>query len=282
MKNRNKARSLAVAALLIIGVMITPPVEANHPLIVSLNGQQLKSRFEVNNGQVYVPLFPLAAELGYKVNWDRQAAKINIITDDVSLLQREAVTKITKQQVADWIIDQGEEDRYYVEGLSFELFDLDGDGEAEIVAAIDGGVHLGNYFIFDRDSDGDYQLIFEKRWKVDALMLSEPIQVGDKQLFQTIERTGGTGLDLGIAHLWYIEQGRVVEVWKGTMKELNAMIPGSYSMSVAGYRIQDAELYYWRTFSPLEDDAETMQGAPETTLTIYTFDGASFKEKYNH
>ncbi|AZK47397.1 hypothetical protein [Paenibacillus lentus] len=279
MQKKNKARSLAIAVLLIIGITITPPVEANHPLVVSLNGQQLKSRFEVNNGQVYAPLFSLAAELDYKVNWDRQGAKINIVTDDVNLLRRASGTKITEQQVADWIVEQGEADRYYLEGLSIELLDLDRDGESEIVAMIDGGVHLGNYFIFDRDSNGDYQLIFERNWKVDSLKLREPIEVGDKLIYETVERTGGTGLSVEIVHLWYIEQGQVVEVWKGTVKEMNAVFPGSYSLTVAGYRIQDGLLYYWRTFSPLEDDAETVQGTSETTLTIYTFDGASFIER---
>ncbi|WP_110932724.1 hypothetical protein [Paenibacillus bouchesdurhonensis] len=279
MQNRNKIRSLAITALVILGITITPPVEANHPLIVSLNGQQLKSRFEVNNGQVYAPLLPLAAELGYKVNWNRQSAQIDIVTDSASRVREQSVAKITSKQVADWIVEQGAEDRYYVEGLSFELLDLDGDGEVEIVAAIDGGVHLGNYFIFKKASDGEYQMVFESRWKVDSLKLGEPIQVGDKLLYETLERTGGTGLDVEIAHLWYIEQGQVVEAWKGAVKEMNAMIPDSYSMTVAGYRIQDDQLYYWRTLSLLEDDAETLQGTPDTRLTMFTFDGASFIQK---
>lgn len=278
MQYNKKARSLAVAALLIIGITVTPPVEADHPLSVMLNGQQLKSQFEVNDGEVYAPLLPLAAELGYTVNWNKQGDRIDILTDSARANRNQLEAKITKQQVADWILEQGEEDRYYVEGLSFELVDLDDDGEAEIVAAIDGGVHVGNYFIFNRAADGHYQLIFETNWKVDYLKLGEPIHIEDKRLYATVERAGGTGLDVEIAHLWYIEQGQVVEAWKGTMKEMNAMLAGSYSLALGSYRVEDNVLYVWNTLSLLEDDAETVRGTPVTTMTTFTFDGTSFKE----
>ncbi len=280
MQNKNKARFLAVAALLILGVTATSTVEANHPLTVSLNGQQLHSRFQVNGGEVYAPLLPLATELGYKVNWNRQSNSIEIVDGAASLVQREtAAARITKQQVADWIVQQGKKTGYYLYGLSFEMIDLDGDGIEEVVAAIDGGVHLGNYFIFKRDAAGNYQLIFESPWKVESLKLAEPHQVGDKLLYETVERTGGTGLSIEIVHLWYLEQGRIVEAWAGTVKEMNAMMPGEYSLAVAGYRIQDNVLYVWRTLSPLEDDAETVHGTVETTMTAFEFDGTVFKER---
>ncbi|MNJ70249.1 hypothetical protein D3C77_666910 [compost metagenome] len=60
---------------------------------------------------------------------------------------------------------------------------------------------------------------------------------------------------------------------------MNAMMPGEYSLAVAGYRIQDNVLYVWRTLSPLEDDAETVHGTAETTMTAFEFDGTVFKER---
>lgn len=279
MQYKDKARSLAVAALLLVGITVTPPVEADHPLIVTLNGQELKSRFEVNDGEVYAPLLPLAAELGYTANWNEQDHRIDILTDSATTNRNQLEAKITKQQVADWIIEQGEEDRYYVEGLSFKLVDLDDDGDAEILAAIDGGANIGNYFIFKRAADGHYQLIFETSWKVDSLKLGEPVQVEGKRLYATAERTGGTGLDVEIAHLWYLEQGQVVEAWTGIVKKMNAMLAGSYSLVVGSYRVEDNVLYAWKTLSLLEDDAETVRGTPVTTMTTFTFDGSFFKEK---
>lgn len=279
MQCKDKARSLAVAALLVIGITVTPPVEADHPLIVTLDGQQLKSRFEVADGEVYAPLLPLAKELGYTVNWNKQSDRIDIVSDSERAGNGQGDDGITKQQVTGWIVEQGKEDNYYVEGLSYELIDLDGDGEAEVVAAIDGGVHLGHYFMFDRDAKGNYRLIFESPWKVETLKPGAPVRVGDKLLYETVERTGGTGLDVEIVHLWYMEEGRVVEAWKGITKEMNAMIPGSYSLTVAGYHIQDDVLYFWRTLSLLEDDAETIQGAPATTMNTFVFDGVSFQAK---
>ncbi|GAA0137234.1 hypothetical protein YSY43_40750 [Paenibacillus sp. YSY-4.3] len=279
MQYKDKARSLAVAALLVIGITVTPPVEADHPLIVTLDGQQLKSQIEVNDGEVYAPLLPLAAELGYSVNWNKRSDRIDIVSDAKRADKDQGEAGITKQRVTDWIVEQGKEDRYYVEGLSYEMVDLDGDGEAEVLAAIDGGVHLGNFFIFDRDAAGNYRLIFESPWKVDSMNPGASVLVGDKLLYETVERTGGTGLDVEITHLWYMEQGRVVEAWKGITKEMNAMIPGSYSLTVAGYRVYDDVLYAWKTLSLLEDDAETVQGKPVTTMNTFVFDGVSFQEK---
>lgn len=279
MQYKDKARSLAVAALLVIGITVTPPVEADHPLVVMLDGQQLKSRFEESDGEVYAPLLSLSKELGYTANWNKRSDRIDIVSDPERAGKAQEEDEITKQQVADWIIEQGKEDRYYVEGLSYELVDLDGDGTAEVVAAIDGGVHLGHYFIFDRDVTGNYRLIFESPWKVDDLMPGTPIHVGDKVLYETVERTGGTGLEVEIAHLWYLEERRVVEAWKGITKEMNAMIPGSYSLTVGGYRVHDDILYAWKTLSLLEDDGETVQGTPATTMNTFVFDGASFQAK---
>ena len=47
------------------------------------------------------------------------------------------------------------------------MTNLDDDNDLDIVAKIDGAVHLGQFFIFDKDVRGDYQMAVEKDWKVE-------------------------------------------------------------------------------------------------------------------
>lgn len=182
-----------------------------------------------------------------------------------------------KDQIAKWIIEQGQRDEYYLEGLSYTEVQLDTDSELEMIAGIDGGVHLGQFFIFDADPDGVYRLIAEKDWKVEQLHPGLAKDVEMKMIFETVERTGGTGVDVYEAHLWYLDQGAFKEAWSGWLKGRNAMFAGSHSLLAGSYQVIDGWLYNWETVFELADDDVTQTAPPQTSLKVYRFDGKVFE-----
>ncbi|WP_334071232.1 MULTISPECIES: hypothetical protein [Paenibacillus] len=207
-------------------------------------------------------------------------AKAEITSKAKSGGKPQTQTTLSKKQVTQWIKKQGARKvNYYFEGLSFVEMQLDNDEELEVIAGIDGASHLGQFFVFDRSKAGTYKLIAEKDWKVERLHPGPAIEMNSKKLFETVERTGGTGLDIKYVHLWHVENGKWVEAWKGVLKERNAMITGLHSLVAGGYQVIDDTLYSWNTLTLLEDDDETMKGQRETTLQIFRFDGTRFVEQ---
>lgn len=182
-----------------------------------------------------------------------------------------------KDQIAKWILEQGQRDEYYLEGLSYTEVQLDSDSELEIIAGIDGGVHLGQFFIFDSDKDGVYQLIVEKDWRVEQLHPGMAKDVELKMIFETVDRTGGTGVDVYEAHLWYLDNGEFKEVWKGWLKGRNAMFAGSHSLVAGSYQVIEGWLYNWETVFKLADDDVTQTAPPQTTMKVYKFNGEMFE-----
>ncbi|GGH22568.1 hypothetical protein [Paenibacillus segetis] len=197
----------------------------------------------------------------------------------VNVEKQQSSEALSLEQVKDLIRKQGIDGEDYWNGLSYLEVDLDGDNEPELVAAINGGVHLGVFYIFDKTSPGKYQLLAEKGWKVASLDFGAPIEVGEKQLFEVVEMTGGSGISVRIAHLMDIQHGELVEVWQGTLKEMNAMLGGSYYVIAGSFQVVNDILYAWQTRSELEDDAVTVKGEPITTVKMYTYDGSQFVEK---
>ncbi|MEF2967249.1 hypothetical protein V3851_15535 [Paenibacillus sp. M1] len=187
------------------------------------------------------------------------------------------------EQVADWITRQGLEEvkELYLEALSYVEVQLDEDAELEVIAGIDGGVHLGRFFIFDQTSNGAFTLVAERDWKVEELDPGMEKDVELKKVFETVERTGGTGIDVYYAHLWYLENGEMKEAWQGTLKMRNAMLPGEHSLLAGGYQVIENTLYSWETITKLADDDETPLAGPETMLKVYRFDGSKFAENDN-
>jgi len=111
----------------------------------------------IENEKVIAPVRDLAEAMGGDVTWDKETHSVNIQSG------------ITKNMVEDWIRKQGNEKRdYYFDGLSFEEMNVDGDSEPEVLVRIDGGVHLGDFFIFDKQSKDSYKLIFEQPWHVES------------------------------------------------------------------------------------------------------------------
>lgn len=182
-----------------------------------------------------------------------------------------------KDQIAKWIVEQGQREEYYLEGLSYVEVQLDTDSELEIIAGIDGGVHLGQFFVFDSGADGEYKLIAEKDWKVEQLHPGMVKDVELKMIFETVDRTGGTGVDVYEAHLWHLDNGEFKEVWNGWLKGRNAMIAGSHSLLAGSYQVIDGWLYNWETVVKLEDDDVTQKEPPQTTLKVYSFNGEMFE-----
>ncbi len=192
---------------------------------------------------------------------------------------------ITKEQIAAMIKTQGCHDMeyYYFDGLSYEAANLDDDADREILARIDGGVHLGQFFIFDEGSDGEYKLIAEKDWKVEEWDLNHPADIDGNMVFRLITRSGGTGADIYTTHLCYLHQNHFTEAWQGTMLE-RSVFGRAYFEKVCGYQIDlysdNKRLYAWETTLgyQLEDDRVTPSGdiKTETFTRVYIFNGTEF------
>lgn len=187
---------------------------------------------------------------------------------------------LSKASVQKLIETQGQEKNYYFDGLSFEEINLDEDAEPEMVASINGAVHLGNFFVFDHQG-GSYKLIFEKPWKVEHTALRYQSGDGKQKFFETVERTGGTGIDVTISHLWYVEKGVFQQAWEWTTKN-RVYIPwsGNVDLTVGGYQLIDEptlQIYAWSANHLLSDEAHTPEAhVPSNRMAIYTFDGKKF------
>lgn len=195
---------------------------------------------------------------------------------------------ITKEQMAAMIKAQGCHDMeyYYLDGLSCETANLDDDADREILARIDGGVHLCQFFIFDKDPNGKYKLIAERDWKVEEWDLNHPADIDGKMVFRLITRDGGTGVDIYTTHLFYLHQNHFTEAWQGTMLE-RSVFGGAYFQKVCGYQVDlyndNKRLYTWETTLDyqLEADGVTPSGDVKTeTLTrVYIFNGTEFVQQ---
>jgi hypothetical protein len=196
-------------------------------------------------------------------------------------------TGISRDEVAAWITKQGVEkdtSAYYLDGLSFELANVDQDAEPEVLARIDGGVHLGVFFLFDKQSDGSFTLIFERPWHVYSWNLT-PIEVdgpeGPKQLYQIISRTGGTGVDVKEAHLMYMNDSGVwTEAWSGTLKT-RSIFQDNEHLVMGGYQLNDdnGQLIYWQTVTDVNLNSNEQVGDSLTTTKLFEMVQGLFVEK---
>lgn len=280
----NKKRLVFIlSACLLIALFIfsSNAFASNYPRIF-VNGNELitDASVEMKNNTVTGSVRAIAEALGANVHWNEADNSVEITNKQ----------PVTKEQVSNLISSQGKTGSYYFDGLTYELVNLDNDEDLEIVAKIDGAVHIGNFFVFDKSEDGNYKLVEEKGWKVESPNLNHPIYINEKKVFETVERTGGTGLDTFISHLWYLEDGKMVEAWQGILKDRNAMLRNNYYLIVGGFQIiTDGTiyekgssngkyiLYYSQTKYNLDNDVETIIGDPVTNVKIFTFDEKIFK-----
>ena len=154
-----------VAGTLILLVAMATTAFADKPIKLIVNGYEIKPDIppQLINGRTMVPVRWAAEALGADVQWDERAGAVRINSS-----QCPSPKPLSKEQIESIIRSQGKhKDSYYLDGLSYDLANLDDDADWEIVAKIDGTVHLGNFFILDKDPGGDYKLAAEQGWKVE-------------------------------------------------------------------------------------------------------------------
>lgn len=196
--------------------------------------------------------------------------------------------RISKKDVIKLIKEQGTKTSYYLDYLSYQLINVDNDDDLEIIAQTVGGVRLGCFFLFDKKTYGKYSFVAERFWKIEKLNFAEyPNLIGDIKLNELIERSGGSGVDIYTAHLWYLKEGKFIEAWEGTVKE-RSFFQDNYYLGVGGYQYVNEldNLYTWLSNYSIEIDTNTQIEKPMTTVSIYRFDGNKFiletEEKCEH
>lgn len=270
-----KVKSWVATLLIVAGALTsTALVFAEDQIKLLVNGKNLTGEVppQIINGVTMVPIRMISEALGAEVYWDRRSLTVHIDTGKVH---------ISKEQVKAWISEQGKDkaEHYFFDGLSFETANLDADDEIEVVAKIDGAVHLGQFFIFDKQPNGDYRLIEETDEKIEEWKLENPIDIDGKKLFEFVSRTGGTGVDVYEAHLWYLDHGKFVEAWKGTLEDRSSF-QEIFSLTVGGFRVnaENKRLYAWKSSSKYQEggEQEIMVESVKTVSTTYQFDGIRF------
>jgi len=191
-------------------------------------------------------------------------------------------TVLTKDEVVAWIQAQGKEDEYYFEELLFEENNIDRDLDLEVLAKIDGGVHLGHFFVFDVQLDGSYKLIYEQPWHVELWDIEFLFDNDDiSPLYNIVTRAGGSGIDVREVHLMYMSHnGEWTEAWKGMLKERTAFENKNF-IKMGSYQFNDDndDLFYWQTdmVTAIEDNKQI--GELTTLFKRFEFREGQFVEK---
>jgi hypothetical protein len=145
-----KTKWLAVISLVVLVSIFAATALADNPIKLFVNGQEIKPEVppQIINDRTMVPVRWIAEALGADVEWNKNSKSV--------LINSKAFPAgIAKEEVATLIQEQGGSGDYYIEALAYELVNLDADDNLEIVAKIEGGVHLGQFFIFKKDLHGD-------------------------------------------------------------------------------------------------------------------------------
>ena len=149
-----KKKWLAVIGVVILVSIFATAALASNPIKLIVNGREIKPDVapQIINGRTMIPIRWVAEALGADVKWDEHANAVRINSSQCPIYK-----PLSKEQIETIIQAQGKhKDSYYFDGLSYDFVNMDDDADWEIVAKIDGAVHLGNFFIFDKDSSGDY------------------------------------------------------------------------------------------------------------------------------
>lgn len=189
-----------------------------------------------------------------------------------------SLSRISKEEVINLIKTQGTKSPYYFEGLSYKVANIDKDDDFEIVAKIDSGVHVGYFFVFDKNSQGKYSLVAEKDWKVEKWDLEYWYNLnGGIKAYEMTTRAGGSGIDIFYGHVWYLKDGKFVDAWMGTLKERTAF-QDILNLKIGSYQINsdDSRLYAWTTKYSTKMSTNTPMAKPTTTVSIFKFDGIKY------
>ena len=191
-------------------------------------------------------------------------------------------TGLTKDIVTAWIQEHGvKKNDYYVDGLSFAEMNIDGDTEDEVLVRIDGGVHLGDFFIFDKQAQDSYTLLFEQPWHVESWRMENYQAEGIGPFLTIITRTGGSGIDLREAHLMYMSDSGVwIEAWQGVLKDRSAF-QDNVTTTMGSYQFNDdtGELYYWQTEKVTSLEENKQIGDATTSMTIFQLHQGKYVKK---
>ncbi len=232
-----KKKWIMIAGIVLSAGVFAAVAFAGSPVKLIIDGQEIKPDVapQIINGRTMVPLRWVAGALGSGVSWDEQNRAVRINSS-----QEPICKPLSKEQIETLIQAQGKhKDSYYFEGLSYDFVNIDDAADQEIIAKIDGAVHLGNFFIFGKDANGNYKLTTEQGWKVEKWDFDNPLGVGGNKLFKLVTRTGGTGLDVVNIHLAYIKENKFVEAWQGTLFERSAMLPGAQYKKIGSYQFDN-------------------------------------------
>lgn len=197
---------------------------------------------------------------------------------------------MTKEKVFKLIKQQSKESYDNINNLFYEFANLDLDDDLELVAKTRGGVHLGYFYVFDKDKDGNYKLIAERGWKVDwwdlenykLLVEKGGINlIADIKIYEMLTVSGGSGLDVHTSNFWYIKDGKFYEAWEAQLY-MRSSFKSEVYLQMGGYKFNDYDnkIYYWSSEYSEEWD-ENMKTSKiirplSTTLYIYKFDGIKF------
>lgn len=203
---------------------------------------------------------------------------IGEIVEAVVIDIESSLSTIPKEEVIKLIKTQGTKSPYYFEGLSYKVANIDKDNDFEIVAKIDGGVHVGYFFIFDKNRQGKYSLVAEKDWKVEKWDLEYwHNHNGSNKAYEMTTRAGGSGMDIFYGHVWYLKDSKFVEAWMGTLKERTAF-QDILNLKIGGYQINsdDLRLYAWTTKYGTKISTNTPIAKPITIVSIFKFNGVKY------
>ncbi|WP_274364028.1 stalk domain-containing protein [Paenibacillus thermotolerans] len=260
----------SVRTLLLCGacVLLAGTAAANGSISVFVDGKRLNNA-RIDNGTTVAPVRTLAEAMGGRVTWDQETHSVHIETQ----------TGVTEDTVAEWIRERGKESAYYFDGLFAEEANVDADPELEVLARIDGGVHLGNFFLFDKRPDGTYKLIFERPWHVESWIAENLSPEGAHSLYKIVTRTGGTGMDVREARLMYMNDGVWTEAWTGKLKD-RTVFQDNYHLVIGSYQLNDdnSQLYYWQTVTDASAETGKPTGEPKTTLKVFEWAEGRFVE----
>ncbi|NQF16086.1 hypothetical protein HPY31_19495 [Brevibacillus sp. HB1.3] len=199
---------------------------------------------------------------------------------------------ITTDKVKQWIKEQSKnkatsQNELYLDFLYYKTLNLDDDKEMELVVTAPGGAHTGSFFVFDQQNE-QYQLIFEEEWHVPKDGLVQPDELDDfipyctsngKRLYKTIDYSGGTGIHVETAHLWYIENGKVVIAWEGEMKKVTSF-QGILTVTLGTYHIENDTLHYFaNSYKQDIEQKQIKKPDSQTEAKMFQFNGKIFEEK---
>ncbi|WP_261376019.1 hypothetical protein [Brevibacillus brevis] len=118
--------------------------------------------------------------------------------------------------------------------------------------------------------------------EIDKTDDTEPRLLAEKRIFETVQHTGGSGICVYEANLWYLDKGRLVKAWEGLLQETVSVPGGQLFRTVGSYQVvHDDEakplLYHWTTKQELNPDTgELLPGMPETSLQMYRWENGVF------